>query len=174
MFCCALLIVGSFAVEAWVSARLGLILRVLVSGGFLWVTIPWRGLRMARSGTLATVLKLALATGLAGLAASAIMPVRQVALDHLFYLGCLGLVTLVVGSRVVLGHSGEGNLAMAKSWPFRAVASLALLATATRVSADFLPSGPETHHLYAALAWTFSVLIWLAWHRLRFFRSDIG
>ncbi len=169
---CALLVIASFAVEAWFSVPGGLALRAVAAGVFLATGVPWGGFRLARAGTLSAALKLSLGFGLAGLLAAALLPAQHIALEHLLYVGCFGLLTLVVASRVVLGHSGQGHLATGKLWPVRVITGLALLAALTRATANFIPKVLDSHYLYAAIAWALAVLVWLFWQRRGFFRAD--
>jgi uncharacterized protein involved in response to NO len=85
---------------------------------------------------------------------------HRVALEHTLYIGGFGLITMIVATRVIYGHSGQG--AKFQRWvkPLVACVALLLLAMATRVSADFMPAIRNTHHTYAAICWVVVSAIW--------------
>jgi uncharacterized protein involved in response to NO len=165
----SVLVVGSFWVEVYVSAMIGGLLRVAVAVGYLGMEVRWR----ARSGdaprgTLAKGLVWALGAGMIGLLMAAVFPVQRVSVGHLLFVSGFGLLMLVVGSRVLFGHSGELAGFEQKSWMARAMIFLALLAAATRATTGFLPQLTVTHHVYAALTWAAVGGLWLKWHWRRF------
>lgn len=169
----AVLLVGSFFLEAdgWVAA--GVLLRLGVAAGYLLLEVRWRRQPGgAQRGTLARGLLWALGSGAAGLALAAVFPVQRVSVEHLLYAGGFGLLMLVVGSRVLFGHSGEVEGFEQRSWTARTLIFLALLAAATRATTGFLPHLTVTHHVYAALTWAAVGGLWLAWHRRRFGRRE--
>lgn len=169
----AVLLVGSFFLEAdgWVAA--GVLLRLGVAAGYLLLEVRWRRQPGgAQRGTLARGLLWALGSGAAGLALAAVFPVQRVSVEHLLYAGGFGPLMLVVGSRVLFGHSGEVEGFERRSWTARTLIFLALLAAATRATTGFLPQLTVTHHVYAALTWAAVGGLWLAWHRRRFGRRE--
>jgi hypothetical protein len=148
---------------------IGGLLRVAVAVGYLGMEVRWR----ARSGdaprgTLAKGLVWALGAGMIGLLMAAVFPVQRVSVGHLLFVSGFGLLMLVVGSRVLFGHSGELAGFEQKSWMARAMIFLALLAAATRATTGFLPQLTVTHHVYAALTWAAVGGLWLKWHWRRF------
>lgn len=126
----------------------------------------------APRGTLAKGLLWALGSGLLGLLMAAAYPAQRVSVEHLVYAGGFGLLMLVVGSRVLFGHSGELEGFERRSWTGRTLIFLALLAAATRATTGFLPQLTVTHHVYAALTWAAAGVLWLVWHGRRFGRRD--
>jgi len=70
------------------------------------------------------------------------------------------LITMMVATRVIYGHSGQG--AKFQKWmkPVVACVALILLGMATRVSADFIPHLRVSHHIYAAFCWVTVSIIW--------------
>ena len=98
--------------------------RVLLGVGSLVMAISFMALYGHVSGLRTTYswwryTGMALHTAVGFLAAAGFVYDRHVGLEHLLYIGCFGLLILVVGSRVLFGHSG--NLAAAK--PSRPVRS---------------------------------------------------
>ena len=92
--------------------------------------------------------------------AVAVLEQQRIALEHTLYIGGFGLITMIVATRVIYGHSGQG--AKFQRWikPLVACVALLLLAMATRVTADFMPTIRNTHHTYAAISWVVVSAIW--------------
>jgi uncharacterized protein involved in response to NO len=88
-------------------------------------------------------------------------PLQRVGSLHLYFVSGIGLITLTVGTRVILGHAGRHDLLGGKILWLRWVVGLAILAATTRMSADFLPAIRASHHIYAAWTWAILSLIWL-------------
>ncbi len=158
---------GSFVVEAYLSALAGGLLRAAVCLVYLLLEVPWR--KQAGEGTLAAGLRVSLVAGLSGLVLAAFAnPSQRVSVDHLLYVGGFGLLMLVVGSRVLFGHSGQLADFSKRSWPACFLVGLALLAAATRAIPALAPQVAVSHHQYAALTWAGLAILWLVWHRRRF------
>ena len=161
-------LLGSFAVEVWVNAESGILLRA-ATAGFAFAGIPWR----RGDGTLARALVWWCAPLLLiGTAAPVLAYTRHVALDHLLFIGGFGLLCLIVASRVLFGHSGTLASFSGKSRTARWIVALVVIAAFTRASAEFMPRVLVSHHIYAAALWALSVLLWLLWHARRFFKKD--
>ena len=149
------------------------LLRAGTAAAYLLTGVRWR--RRAGDppgGTLAKGLPWALLTGLLGLAAAGFAYDRRVGLEHLLYIGCFGLLILVVGSRVLFGHSGNPAGFEQRSWVARLLIAGALVAATTRAVAEMVPRIMISHHQYAAWFWGLTVLLWLVWHRRRFLNRD--
>lgn len=169
----AVLLVASFFLESSGAVLPGYLLRAGVAAVYLISGIPWR--RTAGDsprGTLARGLFSALGLGLAGLVAAGVFPLHRVAMEHLLYVGGFGLLILVVGSRVLFGHSGDLAAFDRRWWMPRLILLLAVLAASTRASAAIKPEIMISHHNYAAWLWGAAALLWLGWHARRFFRRD--
>ena len=87
-------------------------------------------------------------------------PMQQVAVSHLLYVGGFGLLALVVGSRVMLGHAGQSHLMQRWLKPVVWMVGFVVLAALTRVTADFMPKIMVSHWKYAAYSWVLGVLVW--------------
>lgn len=167
----ALLLTGSFVVEAYGFPLTGNLLRVAVCLGYLGTEIPWR--KQPGQGTMAAGLKIACILGLAGLALAAFAsPWQRISVEHLLYVGGFGLLMLVVGSRVLFGHSGQLVAFAKRSWPARLIIGLAVLAAITRAVPALAPGVTISHHQYAAFIWAALGVLWLVWHRRRFVQRD--
>ena len=103
---------------------------------------------------------------------AAVFPVQRVSVEHLLYAGGFGLLMLLVGSRVLFGHSGELEGFERRSWVARGLIFLAVLAAATRATTGFLPHLTVTHHVYAAVTWAGVGVLWLGWHWRRFRKRE--
>lgn len=165
------LIIVSFVVEANYSLRAGVLLRFVVAFG--WLTRDLPGIWTTRvSGTQAWVIRLALASIVLSWLLKWIDPVRWIAIEHVLFITGFGMIMLGVASRVVDGHSGNREAAKGVSKPLRWVFWLAVLAMATRVSADYFPKIQVSHYIYAALTWIVISGIWFMANRRKLATPD--
>ena len=168
------LITGSFFIETAGHPIPAYLLRAGTAAAYLLTEIRWR--RQPGdppAGTLAKGLPWALLTGLLGLAAAGFVYDRHVGLEHLLYIGCFGLLILIVGSRVLFGHSGDLAGFEQRSWVARLLIAGAFMAATTRAVAELVPRIMISHHQYAAWFWGLTVLLWLVWHRRRFLKRHL-
>lgn len=149
----------SFVVEGAGHARLGDTLRAVVAT--IFVTLVWKLTRlpgrrahgawaMWGSGWLVVL----------GLSLAAAFPPQAVGFRHLVFIGGYGLLTLAIGTRVIVGHgrhpvSDEGRVL--SGLVVTAVAG----ALAARVAADWLPPAAQPH-AFATSAGLW-IIAWLAW-----------
>jgi uncharacterized protein involved in response to NO len=159
---CGFLLLGTFFLEAAGWMRWGRVIRFLVAGVYLARGVPFLK-RAAVGSSLGFAVRVALVSILLGLLGVAIFPQFRVGTDHLIYISGFGLVTLAVSSRVILGHSGNIQLAMQRSRPMQWIVWLLVLAALTRATADYVPSTMLSHHIYAASLWVIVAVIWGAW-----------
>lgn len=154
-----LLLIGSFAVEAWVGGRAGMFLRAAVVGIHLvrWVPglVSW-----SKVNGLGLALRWVLPCAAGGwLLAGWFLPLRIGTL-HLMFIGGAGLLMLVAATRIVLGHNERHDrLASPLRW-FHAVWGLLLFTAATRLTSDFVPNVRITHFAYAAILWILVLAFW--------------
>lgn len=156
-----LAIIASFVieVEGWFRTAYGM--RALAAAVYLF-----RELQLHKVSWKGTAIGWALRCGLAmivlGLLAAAVLPVQRIALLHILLVGGLGVITIVVATRVVFGHSGNGPLLFGPNrWMWISL-GLILLGMATRISGDFLPHIMASHYNYGALCWLLGMGLW-AW-----------
>jgi uncharacterized protein involved in response to NO len=155
-----LLIVASFALEVYGKALAGPLLRGLVI--LLWFANETPILRRVKTSTTpGNAVRWAILSLAAGLLCAAFWPMRRVGSLHLLFVSGIGLITLTVGTRVILGHAGRHDLLGGKILWLRWVVGLAILAATTRMSADFLPAIRLSHHIYAAWTWAILSVIWM-------------
>lgn len=165
----ALLLIGSFFLEAFGWVMLGYAIRAFVAAGYLLIEVSWRP---RQGGTLTSGLFWALLIGWLGLVLPPFHYTQHVAIEHLLYLGGFGMLILIVGSRVLFGHSGDLEGFFVKSWWVRLLLFLGILAAVTRATPAWLPATTVSHHIYAAWTWGALSLLWLIWHRKRFAKRD--
>lgn len=79
---------------------------------------------------------------------------------HLFYIGGLGLLTLMVATRVTLAHGSKRLLLESTSRVLYPVVGLILAAAITRFSAGFLPQSYISHLAYAGGLWGLALALW--------------
>ncbi len=97
---------------------------------------------------------------LGGLVLTAIFRGKHIALEHTLYIGGFGLITMIVATRVIYGHSGQGSKFQKWLKPLIWCTALLLLGTMLRVTADFIPKVMTNHHIYAAVCWVVVSIIW--------------
>jgi uncharacterized protein involved in response to NO len=134
-------------------------LRFLTAAAFIASEIP-----LHRSSNAGTTISLALRAGLilllVGLLFPMVWPMQRVAGLHLVFIGGFTLITLTVATRVVLGHSGKGDLAMQPLPVLGAAAGLLVIAAVLRVVGDF-QWAMRGHLLNAAsYAWMLAAAVW--------------
>ena len=175
------LLVGSFFLEAFGIAFgkafgnaigflwMGYALRALVAAGYLLLEVTWKP---RQGGSLTTGLLWSLAIGWLGLLLAPFHYEQHIAIEHLLYIGGFGMLILIVGSRVLFGHSGDLDGFFVKSNWVRFLLFLGVLTAITRAVVAWIPSTMVSHHIYAAWTWAILVLFWLIWHRKRFVTRD--
>ncbi|HUG80037.1 MAG TPA: NnrS family protein [Bryobacterales bacterium] len=158
---CGAAVLASFGLESAGMLRWAFALRATAVTVYFLREIPAH--RSAfRGGSLALGLRIALFSIPAGYAAMAVLPQWAGALSHVVFISGFSLLTFVVASRVVLGHSGQSAKFSASLRPVWILSSLLVVAMLTRVSADWMPLVRTSHYAYAALAWAVGVVIWAA------------
>lgn len=163
------LLVVSFFLEAFGQVTLGYALRAIVASGYLLIEVTWK---TQQAGSLTTGLFWALILGWLGIVLAPLHYVQHVSIEHLLYIGGFGMLMLVVGSRVLFGHSGDLDGFFVKSKWVRFLIFLGVLAATTRATPAWVPSTTVSHHIYAAITWALLALFWLLWHRRRFVKRD--
>ena len=156
---CGLLILLTFWVDSAGYLREATLIRFLVAAVYLLREVPLHK-RTRAPGALPLTLRLAVALIGSGMLAVVVFPHYRLAMDHVLYIGGVGLLVLTIATRVILGHSGHQSLMKRWSWPLAAMAILMVLAMATRTTADFLGERSSSHQVYASWCWIGGALIW--------------
>lgn len=162
-------LLSSFFLEAHGQIIAGYVLRALVAAGYLLLEVRWQ---RTQSGSLTTGLFWALILGCLGLALAGFFYAQHVSVEHLLYIGGFGMLMLIVGSRVLFGHSGDLGGFFVKSKGVRFLVFLGVLAAITRATPAWRPTTTVSHHIYAACTWALLAILWLLWHRRRFVKRD--
>jgi uncharacterized protein involved in response to NO len=152
------LVIASFFLEASGWYRVAHWLRFGTTLGYLLLEMPFH--RAPAVNALGVSVRIAFAGIVAGFLAVALFPAYRVGLLHLTLVGGFAVITFIVATRVVFGHSG--NLALLKGrnrWLLVAV-GLMLFGMATRISGDIWPKVLVSHYIYGALLWIAGVLLW--------------
>jgi uncharacterized protein involved in response to NO len=146
---------GQLKMMSWVRAAL--------CGVWITKESGWLSRKKAK-GIMPFSLRAGIICLLGGMIATGILDKNKIALDHMLYMGGFGLITMMVATRVIYGHSGQG--AKFQKWgnPIIWCVGLLLFGMATRVSADFMDHINNTikmsHHIYAAGCWVIVSIIW--------------
>lgn len=152
------LIFASFVIEARGWYRLAHALRFATALSYILIEMPFH--RAPAINSLGVGVRIAFAGIVAGFLAVTLFPEYRVGLLHLTLVGGFAVITFVVATRVVFGHSG--NLALLKGrnrWLLVAI-GLMLAGMTTRISGDFWPTILMSHYTYGALLWVAGVLLW--------------
>lgn len=165
----AMLLISSFFMEAHGQITIGYLLRAGVAATYLLLEVRWKP---SQGGSLTTGLFWALGLGGLGMLLVPTNPLQHVSIEHLLYIGGFGLLMLVVGSRVLFGHSGDLEGFFVKSKGVRFLIFLGVLTATTRATPAWVPSTTVSHHIYAAWTWGVLICLWLIWHRRRFVKRD--
>ena len=165
----AALLISSFFLEAFGQIIAGYAVRSLVAAAYLLLEVRWK---REQTGSLTTGLLWSLILGWLGLVLAGFFYAQHVSVEHLLYIGGFGMLMLIVGSRVLFGHSGDLDGFFVRSKWVRFLIFLGVLAAITRATPAWVPSTTVSHHIYAALTWALLATLWLLWHRKRFVKRD--
>lgn len=154
-----LVIIGSFWLEATGWFRTGPAIRLAAAGFYLaWEVPVFR--RTAVRNAPARILRLAFLLLLAGFLAIVFHPEYRISLLHMTLVGGFAIVTLIVATRVIFGHSGNLSLLDRPNRWLWIASGLMILAMATRISGDFWPKVLVSHYSYGAVTWVIAVILW--------------
>lgn len=155
-----LLLWGTYFLEARGMGIVGPGMRLLLVAWW-FLSLLWKGRGIAgRPPSLGWILKAALILAVAGIGIPGLAGIQKVGSLHVFFIGGMTLVILVVSTWVSFAHAGYRSRLAGRLWSLEGVAGLLLLALATRITADFILSIRESHLVYAAVAWSAALLWW--------------
>jgi len=152
------LVIGSFFLEASGWYRLGHAIRFGAALGYMLIEMPFH--RAPAINALGVGVRIAFGGIVAGFLAVALWPAYRVGLLHLTLVGGFAVITFVVATRVVFGHSGNLPLLRGRNRWLLVAISLMLFGMATRISGDFWPKILASHYIYGALIWIAGVVLW--------------
>jgi len=154
-----LLVLFSLAIEAAGWFRLGHALRFLAVLAYWAFEMPFRGAPGFKTAFGAS-LRIAFLMLLAGFLAVVFFPAYRVSLLHLTLIGGFAIITFIVGTRVVFGHSGNIEKLRAPNHWLLLPIGLMLFGMATRISGDIWPRVLVSHYSYGAALWVLGTLAW--------------
>jgi uncharacterized protein involved in response to NO len=166
-----LLLLASFALEAWGHGRAGHVLRAGVVTLHLARSVP--GLvAWGKVNGLGLALRWVVPCAAGGWLLAVAFPHLRVGVLHLMFIGAAGLLMLAAATRVILGHNERHDrLASPLRW-FHALWAMVLFTAATRLTSEFIPAVRISHFIYAALMWVVVVAFW-SWKLRRERRAPI-
>ena len=156
---CGAIVLAGFVVEALGEPRWGNGLRAAGILVYLTREVPLQRAGL-RGGSLSLGLRLALLSIPLAYGLMAAWPGRTFSFLHVLYISGFSLLTFIVASRVVLGHSGQSHRFDDSLKAVWVLVGLIVLAMLTRVTADWMPDSRMIHYAYAALTWTAGVIVW--------------
>jgi len=158
-FATGLLVLFSLVIEAAGWFRLGHALRLFAVLAYWAIEMPFRaapGFKTAFGASL----RIAFLMLVAGFLAVVFFPAYRVSLLHLTLIGGFAVITFIVGTRVVFGHSGNiEKLREPNRWLLLPI-GLMLFGMATRISGDVWPQVLPSHYSYGAVLWVLGTLAW--------------
>ncbi len=158
-FAIGALVFASFWVEHMIHGATGIALRYATVSAYLLRMVPlWR--KAEHPGFLTLSLKIGLAAVPAGGFAMALFPDYRMAGIHAVLLTGFGMVTLVVATRVIFGHSGRRNQIEGRVGFFGVILALTLAAAALRFLADIYPGSYGAFLGKSAFFWIAGILVW--------------
>jgi hypothetical protein len=149
-------IIVSFWIDVFNLPRAGGWIRVAAIAIYIIARLPIRGRTF-----LATCLRAAILSILAGFIVIALLPIYRVGALHIVFIAGFNFIVFTVAIRVVFGHSGNLQRLQKPLWFFVAATVLLFLAMISRFAADFAPHTRNAHLLGAAICWLLATLIWI-------------
>lgn len=129
------IVLAGAAIQAGGWIRLGSLLIALSLTAYLLYQVPlWRGLQTRT--WMANGLRVALLCSLAAPWTRFVWPEARIAAVHLLLLGGFGLLTLIVGTRVVFGHSGYSHLFKTRLSPVGVIVGLYMASLVVRLAGE--------------------------------------
>ncbi len=166
------LIIVSFFLEASGWHRTAHAIRFGTTLVYLFLEMPFHRAPKA-TNALGAAIRIAFVGVLAGFLAVAIFPAYRVSLLHLTLVGGFALITFVVATRVVFGHSGNLTLLKGRNRWLLVAVGLMLFAMVTRISGDIWPKVLISHYNYGAVLWIAGVILWAVYVLPKVFIADI-
>jgi uncharacterized protein involved in response to NO len=154
-----ILILATFILEAKGAVQLAYAFRFIACLSYLLREFPLK--TAPKTGSVfGAGIRIALLGILSGFLTIAFFPAYRVGLLHLTLIGGFAVVTFVVATRVLFGHSGNLDKLKGKNRWFLVSLGSMLFAMATRISGDFWSKIMASHYIYGAILWIIGVLIW--------------
>jgi uncharacterized protein involved in response to NO len=156
---CGVLILAGFALIPAGFSGVGHTVIALTVLVYLIREVPIHQAREAK-GDLAIGLRLSLAAIPTAFLLLAVFPQWRLALLHVLFIGGFGLITLIVASRVLLGHSGQSHRFTAAIPAIKALLLLTLCSLLLRVGVDLFGGDRFQFYGYSGIAWFLATSFW--------------
>jgi len=153
------LLLLSFVLEAGGPPVLGRLLRALVVTIQLLVEIRIYRRPHARYWHL-YLMWLSFWCVLLGLWLSALFPAHEMAMLHVTFIGGFGLLTIMIGSRVITGHCDAKDLWLQNAWQLGLPGILIMLACVARLGAGLYPAAYAVFLYCGVGLWLLAMLLW--------------
>jgi uncharacterized protein involved in response to NO len=153
-----LVVIGTFFLEVRGLFVWAYSLRFLAVVGYLTWQVPWHHATV--KGTFIWGLQVGLGSFVAGILLIACFPEWRLPFLHLALGIGLVMITIVVASRVVLGHSDRLVEMEGRQRWFAWVFGLIFLGVTSRMIGDFIPKILISHYNYGALFWGVGLIFW--------------
>lgn len=136
------------------------VIRILALGSYVLSELPWCQFRRKHS---MHGIQLIIALGMTGigLLGAACFPAYKIAWLHAYFITGLTGVIFLVSLRVIFGHNDRPDLIRKSVKLFCWITIALVLATGTRIVADFRPDLLKSHYIYAATIWLLCGIVWL-------------
>jgi uncharacterized protein involved in response to NO len=156
-----LLVVASFIVESGGFLRTAGGVRFIAAAGYTAMNVPLV-LMPGRVSSIGQCIRIAVWMLLLGLLWQVFLPGFRVAGLHLVFIGGFMLTVFAVATRVILGHTGHGDLCQNRLPVLLGAAVLLLIGLVARIGADFMPgiAGRNSHLFWAAVLCIAAALVW--------------
>jgi hypothetical protein len=152
-------IITSFFMEAAGWHRIAYGVRFGTTLVYFLAEMPFQRAPTA-TNALGASIRIAFLGVLGGFFAVALFPAYRVGLLHLTLMGGFAVITFVVATRVVFGHSGNLLLLKGRNRWLPITVALMLFGMATRISGDFWPKILASHYIYGSVIWVAGVSVW--------------
>jgi hypothetical protein len=152
------LILLGFWLEHTGLTKVGGSIRALTAAGYLFFSLP-----LYRLPKIPGFLPLCLHAGLwlmiIGLCLPIITDYRLIPL-HTLFIGGFSLITIMVATRVIFGHSGHGFLFKSRMLFIGIITLFILISLDLRITGDLFPLSRNIHLALSAVSWMIAVIIW--------------
>lgn len=155
----SLFFIMSYIVESFLSAYIGMILRDFI---IIFIAFAsWKIFRLPKRKAIhAYGLWLSCWLLVLGHTGASLFLEYKIHFMHLFYIGGLSLMTILIATRVTLSHGGHDVRMEVKSKALFTIIALFLTAAVIRFIAGFWSDEYQSYLLYAAVMWLFGLITW--------------
>lgn len=157
-------IVSALLVSTYVLESFGMITEGVILRAFVVFFIAYKGWHLfektKQKSTLGLLIKIILWHALAGHLLIAAFPKHVVHLAHIIFVGAFSTGSLIVMTRVYLGHAGISFEMEKQSKLYLAAIIILIIALHTRVS-SFVLKTYERHLEMASLTWGVAIILWI-------------